>query len=124
MALFPAYVAGHFTESINLKSAITTVLAAPRAGTKFVVRAVYLTITAQTGSGTGPTLSIGVVGASFPIATNSPAGAVGQQIEIPQNGTSKIAVQDVNTTGISVTVTASSTFTTHTADVTVEGYYK
>lgn len=122
---FQSYVAGHFTESINLKSATTTVLVPARSGQKFVVRAVYYRMTARTGSGSAPSISIGVVGASFPIATNSIAATVtDQQVELAQNGTSKPTAQDVGSTAISVTVTAASTFTTHTADITVEGYYK
>lgn len=125
MALFPAYTPGHYTASINLKSATTTIIAPTKSGMKFVVRAVYLQITAQTGSGSPASLSIGVVGASFPVATiGLGTTAVGQMVEIAQNGTTKPTAQDVGTTGISVTVTAASTYTTQTADVVVEGYYK
>lgn len=124
MAFYPQYIPGHFTQSINLKSATSTLIVPPRSGQKFVVLSCYVLITAITGGSTGPTIVIsGGAGPTNMASAAVGVAAVGGNVPLTFYYTAVFPL-DVGTTGLSVTVTVASDATTHTGDVVVVGYYK
>jgi hypothetical protein len=110
---------------VNLKSAAGTIIIPALAGKFFVPRQAFAVMVTRTGSGVVPSFKIGNAG-TFDIhaagALGNSAHLAGEVIEIPIDGTSRTPRVDIGTTGISVTITVASTFTTDTADFYLEGY--
>lgn len=116
----------HFlVTGVNLKSAASTLFFAAMTGKKFIPRALFCKIATRTGTGTLPTVKVGNGGtweASNSATLGTSSHIAGEIVEMALNGTSRMFAFDIGTTGISVTVTGASTYTTHTADFWLEGY--
>ncbi len=110
---------------VDLKSATGTIIIPALAGKFFIPRQAFAVIVSRTGSGTVPNFKIGNAG-TWDIhaagALGSSAHLAGEEVEIAIDGTSRTPRVDIGTTGISVTITGASTYTTHTADFYLEGY--
>jgi hypothetical protein len=111
--------------TVDLKSATGTIIVPVESGKLFLPRAAWAKIDTRTGSGSVPSIKIGNGGTwdlHAAAALGSAANLAGELVELALNGTSRMFAFDVGTTGISVTVTVASTYTTHTARFWVEGY--
>ncbi len=110
---------------VNLKSATGTLIVPAQAGKLFIPRLAFAKIATRTGSGSLPSVKIGNGGTwdvHAAAALGTSAHVATELVELALDGTSRMFAFDIGTTGISVTVTAASTYTTHTADFYLEGY--